>query len=92
VKVVSERLGHANVAFSMNVYQHVLADGGEEGQCGWLKDKFGLSWQVCANAAMYELLDDPDRTRADRAMRAMFEMTKLDLAALRPAADADRPG
>lgn len=41
---------------------------------------------------MYELLDDPDRTRADRAMRAMFEMTKLDLAALRAAAAADRPG
>ncbi|MFI6080833.1 VOC family protein [Streptomyces sp. NPDC051217] len=62
------------------------ADGGEEGPCGWLKDKFGLSWQV-APAAMNEMLNDPDQERAQRAMKAMLGMKKIDLAALRAAAD-----
>lgn len=62
------------------------ADGGEEGPCGWLKDKFGLSWQV-APTAMNEMLNDPDQERAQRAMKAMLGMSKIDLAALRAAAD-----
>jgi predicted 3-demethylubiquinone-9 3-methyltransferase (glyoxalase superfamily) len=65
----------------------LTADGGEEVQCGWLKDRFGLSWQVVP-AGWAELFDDADPGRAERATRAMFGMKKLDLAALRAAADA----
>ncbi len=63
-----------------------LAEGGEEGQCGWLKDRYGLSWQVVPTG-MEELFSDPDKGRAERAMKAMLEMGKLDIAALRSAAD-----
>jgi predicted 3-demethylubiquinone-9 3-methyltransferase (glyoxalase superfamily) len=63
-----------------------LTDGGEEGSCGWLKDRFGLSWQVVPTG-MEEVFADPDPERADRAMKAMLGMRKLDLAALRAAAD-----
>jgi predicted 3-demethylubiquinone-9 3-methyltransferase (glyoxalase superfamily) len=64
-----------------------LVDGGEESQCGWLKDKYGLSWQVVP-AGMEEVLADPDPERARRAMEAMLGMKKLDVAALRKAADS----
>ena len=67
-------------------YWEKLTDGGEEGQCGWLKDRFGLSWQVVPTG-MEEVFADPDTERADRAMQAMLKMRKLDLAALRAAAD-----
>ncbi|MQA76169.1 MAG: VOC family protein [Solirubrobacterales bacterium] len=60
--------------------------GGEESQCGWLKDRYGLSWQVVP-AGLEELFADPDPERAERAMRAMLAMGKLDIAALRAAAD-----
>jgi len=60
--------------------------GGEEGPCGWLKDRYGLSWQICP-VGMLELLNDPDTARANRAMQAMLGMGKLDLAALHAAAD-----
>ena len=63
-----------------------LSDGGEEGPCGWVKDRYGLSWQVVP-AGMDELLSDPDPQRVDRAWKAMMEMRKLDMAALRSAAD-----
>jgi predicted 3-demethylubiquinone-9 3-methyltransferase (glyoxalase superfamily) len=65
-----------------------LTEGGEESQCGWLKDRFGLSWQVVP-AGMEELFADPDPKRADRAMQAMLKMKKLDIAELRRAADGD---
>jgi predicted 3-demethylubiquinone-9 3-methyltransferase (glyoxalase superfamily) len=61
--------------------------GGEEGPCGWLKDRFGLSWQVVPNG-MDELFADPDKERANRAMKAMLEMRKIDIAELERAADA----
>ncbi|HLM30116.1 MAG TPA: VOC family protein [Solirubrobacterales bacterium] len=70
----------------VDYYWESLTDGGEEGPCGWLKDRYGLSWQVTPRG-MDELFSDPDPTRAERAMRAMFEMKKLDLAELRRAAD-----
>ena len=63
-----------------------LTDGGEEGPCGWCKDRFGLSWQVVPTG-MGELFADPDQSRAERAMTAMFGMKKLDIAALKSAAD-----
>jgi predicted 3-demethylubiquinone-9 3-methyltransferase (glyoxalase superfamily) len=65
-----------------------LSEGGEEGQCGWLKDRFGLSWQVVPTG-MEELFADPDPQRAERAMKAMLKMGKLDIAALREAASED---
>jgi predicted 3-demethylubiquinone-9 3-methyltransferase (glyoxalase superfamily) len=67
-------------------YWQALSEGGEEGPCGWLKDRFGLSWQVVPTG-MDELFADPDPERARRAMQAMFGMKKLDVAALRSAAD-----
>ena len=68
-------------------YWDRLVDGGEESQCGWLKDRYGVSWQVVP-AGMDDVLSDPDPGRAQRAMQAMLQMRKLDVAALRRAADA----
>jgi predicted 3-demethylubiquinone-9 3-methyltransferase (glyoxalase superfamily) len=70
----------------VDYYSSTLSEGGEEGPCGWLKDRYGLSWQVVPTV-MYELLSDPDTARAQRAMQAMLGMKKLDVAALRGAAD-----
>jgi predicted 3-demethylubiquinone-9 3-methyltransferase (glyoxalase superfamily) len=67
-------------------YWERLSEGGEEGPCGWLKDRYGLSWQVVPSG-MEELFTDPDPKRAERAMQAMFGMRKLDIEALRRAAD-----
>src|SRR3954451_4076947 len=66
-------------------YWQALGDGGEEGPCGWLKDRFGLSWQVVPRR-LIELLTDPDSGRAQRAMKAMLEMKKIDIAGLEAAA------
>jgi len=66
-------------------YWDRLSEGGEESQCGWLKDRFGLSWQVIPSA-LPQLLGDPDPERAQRAMTAMLQMRKLDIAELRRAA------
>lgn len=74
----------------VDYYWERLSDRGEEGQCGWLKDRYGLSWQVVP-AAMEELFADPNPARAQRAMQAMLEMRKLDVAALRRAADGVGP-
>jgi predicted 3-demethylubiquinone-9 3-methyltransferase (glyoxalase superfamily) len=63
-----------------------LSDGGEEGVCGWLKDRYGLSWQVVPTG-MDELFAGPDEERADRAMEAMLKMRKIDAEELRRAAD-----
>jgi predicted 3-demethylubiquinone-9 3-methyltransferase (glyoxalase superfamily) len=60
--------------------------GGEEGPCGWVKDRFGLSWQVTPEG-MDEIFADPDPGRAERAFQAMMKMRKLDIAELRAAAD-----
>jgi predicted 3-demethylubiquinone-9 3-methyltransferase (glyoxalase superfamily) len=70
----------------IDYYWAALSDGGEEGPCGWLKDRYGLSWQVVPSG-MEELFADPDPKRAERAMRALLGMRKLDIAALRAAAD-----
>ncbi|MBL0062687.1 MAG: VOC family protein [bacterium] len=61
-----------------------LCDGGSEGQCGWLKDKYGLSWQVIPSV-LGSLLTDPDREKSGRALQAMLQMKKLDIAALQRA-------
>jgi predicted 3-demethylubiquinone-9 3-methyltransferase (glyoxalase superfamily) len=70
----------------IDYYWEQLTEGGEEGPCGWLKDKYGVSWQVTPTG-MDELFADRDKDRARRAMEAMFKMRKLDIAALREAAD-----
>ncbi len=64
-----------------------LSDGGEEGPCGWLKDKFGVSWQIVPAMLMNEVLADPDAQKRDRVMKAVLSMGKLDLAELQRAAD-----
>ena len=61
-----------------------LAAGGEPGPCGWLKDKFGLSWQIIPTA-LGEMLQDPDAEKANRTMQAMLQMSKIDIAELRRA-------
>ncbi|ROV68891.1 MULTISPECIES: VOC family protein [Streptomyces] len=65
-------------------FWYALSEGGEEGRCGWLKDKFGVSWQIVPNELPH-LLADPDPAKAGRAMKAMLGMTKLDVQALRDA-------
>lgn len=62
-----------------------LTDGGSESQCGWLVDRFGLSWQIVPSI-LPKLLSDPDREKAGRAMNAMLKMKKIDIAALERAA------
>ena len=63
-----------------------LSAGGSPGQCGWLKDRWGLSWQIVP-IRLFQLLADPDPKRSRRAMEAMMTMSKLDIAALERAAD-----
>ena len=64
-----------------------LTDGGEEGQCGWVKDRYGVSWQVVP-VRLHELIADPDPGRAARAVQAMLQMRKIDIATIERAADA----
>jgi predicted 3-demethylubiquinone-9 3-methyltransferase (glyoxalase superfamily) len=74
----------------IDYYWDRLTDGGKEVQCGWLTDRFGLSWQVVPEG-MDEVFADPDKSRAERAMKAMLGMVKLDIDELRRAADSARP-
>jgi predicted 3-demethylubiquinone-9 3-methyltransferase (glyoxalase superfamily) len=64
----------------------LTADGGEEGPCGWLKDRYGLSWQIDSRA-LHEMITSPDQEAAARATKAMFAMKKLDVQALQDAFD-----
>lgn len=63
-----------------------LSEGGQPGRCGWLTDRFGLSWQIIPTA-LGELMGDPDPARAGRAVQAMLQMDKIDIAGLRQAAE-----
>jgi predicted 3-demethylubiquinone-9 3-methyltransferase (glyoxalase superfamily) len=72
----------------VDYYWERLSEGGEERQCGWLKDRYGLSWQVVPSG-MEELFADSDPERARRAMDAMLGMVKLDVAELRRAAEGE---
>jgi predicted 3-demethylubiquinone-9 3-methyltransferase (glyoxalase superfamily) len=86
---------HFTEAFSFSVmcedqaevdrYWAALTAGGQEGQCGWLKDRYGFSWQIVPRA-LPEVLGQPDRAKAGRAMEAMLKMRKLDIGKLREAA------
>ena len=66
-------------------WDKLTADGGEPGPCGWLKDKYGLSWQVTPRRVM-ELMEDKDKAKANRVMQAMLKMGKIDVAELERAA------
>ena len=68
------------------LWEKLTADGGEESRCGWLKDKYGLSWQIIPTALM-EMLGDTDPGKAGRAMEAMLTMNKIDIKALQAARD-----
>ncbi|MFK4035190.1 VOC family protein [Nonomuraea wenchangensis] len=69
------------------LWARLTADGGEESQCGWLKDRWGLSWQIVPSR-LPELISDPDPGRAERAMKAMLGMRKIDIRVLEEAAAA----
>lgn len=69
-----------------SLWEKLTANGGEPGQCGWLKDPFGLSWQIVP-PILGELMSDPDSEKAGRTMQAMLTMTKLDIAELQRAHD-----
>ena len=69
-----------------DLWHKLTVDGGEPGQCGWLKDRYGLSWQIVPTV-LGELLGSPDRTRAQQAIDAMLQMQKLDIAGLQAAYD-----
>jgi len=71
----------------VDYYWDSLVDGGEESMCGWLKDKFGLSWQIVPSR-LYELVSDPDPARARAATEAMFTMRKIVIADMEAAADS----
>lgn len=91
-EAVSFQIDCADQAEVDRYWTALTTDGGSESQCGWCKDRFGLSWQVVPRR-MLELLASPDRGAAERAMQAMMGMKKMDVAALEaaakgPAADA----
>jgi predicted 3-demethylubiquinone-9 3-methyltransferase (glyoxalase superfamily) len=69
----------------VDAFWSTLSEGGEEGPCGWLKDKFGLSWQIVPTV-LPELLADPDREKSQRVMQAMLNMKKIEIYALQRAA------
>ena len=71
----------------VDMYWSKLSEGGEEGPCGWLKDKFGLSWQIVPTA-LPRLLGDPDREKSQRVMQAMLQMRKIEIDELERAAAA----
>ena len=75
---------HCETQADVDYFWSKLTQGGEEGPCGWLKDRFGLSWQVVP-AAIPKMMTDPDRTKSARVMNAFMKMKKLDIAALQRA-------
>ena len=70
----------------VDAYWAVLSEGGEEGPCGWLKDRFGVSWQIVPEVLL-QLVSDPDREKAQRVMAAMMKMGKIEIAELERAAE-----
>jgi predicted 3-demethylubiquinone-9 3-methyltransferase (glyoxalase superfamily) len=79
---------HCDDQAELDYYWSKLTEGGEEGPCGWLKDRFGVSWQVFPTV-LIDVIGDPDPEKAGRTAQAMFKMTKLDLAALQKAYDGE---
>jgi predicted 3-demethylubiquinone-9 3-methyltransferase (glyoxalase superfamily) len=77
---------HCEMQEEVDTYWNALSEGGEEGPCGWLKDRFGLSWQITPTVLL-KLIADPDAQKAQRVMAAMLEMKKIDIAELERAAE-----
>ncbi|GAB3768256.1 VOC family protein [Spirosoma horti] len=75
---------HCEDQAEVDKYWEALSDGGEKGRCGWLKDKFGVSWQIIP-AALGQLMGDKDPQKAQRVMQAMLQMNKIDIHALEEA-------
>jgi predicted 3-demethylubiquinone-9 3-methyltransferase (glyoxalase superfamily) len=84
-EAISFQIGCADQA-EIDYYWERLTDGGSEGPCGWCKDRYGVSWQVTPTG-WDQVFGDSDPQRAERAMRAMFTMKKLDISALQAAAE-----
>ena len=78
-------LVHCQTQEEIDYYWEKLSEGGQEVACGWLKDKFGLSWQITPDV-MLQFLTDPDEKRKDRVMKAMMQMKKLEIKPLLDAA------
>jgi predicted 3-demethylubiquinone-9 3-methyltransferase (glyoxalase superfamily) len=78
---------HCQTQEEVDYFWEKLSEGGEKVECGWLKDKYGLSWQVVPDVLL-ELIADKDRAKADRVFKAMMQMKKLDIADLQKAAAA----
>jgi predicted 3-demethylubiquinone-9 3-methyltransferase (glyoxalase superfamily) len=87
-EAVSLSIACKNAAEVDHYWNALTADGGQEWRCGWLKDRFGVSWQVVPDG-LGALISDPDAGRSQRALQAMMGMKKLDLAAMRAAADEE---
>jgi predicted 3-demethylubiquinone-9 3-methyltransferase (glyoxalase superfamily) len=85
-EAISFEVGCADQA-EVDRYWETLSEGGEQGPCGWLKDRYGVSWQIVPRR-LNELLADPDREKAQRVMAAMLQMRKIDVAELERAASA----
>jgi predicted 3-demethylubiquinone-9 3-methyltransferase (glyoxalase superfamily) len=73
------------IAHHVDLWEKLTAGGGEPGQCGWLKDKFGLSWQIVPSILL-ELLDDKDPVKRDNVVKVVLQMEKLDMRKLQKAA------
>jgi predicted 3-demethylubiquinone-9 3-methyltransferase (glyoxalase superfamily) len=86
-EAISFQIDTADQAETDRYWDALLADGGEESVCGWLKDRFGLSWQVVPRR-LQELMTDADPGRSSRAMKAMLQMRRIDIAAIEAAAAA----
>ncbi len=87
-EAVSFLISTENQAETDRLWTALTADGGEEVACGWLKDRWGVAWQVTPTRLM-ELIKDPDPGRARRAMQAMVNMIKIDIAEVERAADSE---
>ncbi len=83
---ISFKVDCADQAEVDHLWNGLTADGGSPGQCGWLKDRYGVAWQIVPSA-MLRIFSGSDREGAQRAMSAMMKMTKLDIAALQKAYD-----
>jgi predicted 3-demethylubiquinone-9 3-methyltransferase (glyoxalase superfamily) len=75
---------HCETQEEIDHYWNKLSEGGKPNQCGWLYDKFGVTWQVVPNA-LSKYLNDPDKKKANNVMKAMMQMTKMDIAKLKEA-------
>ena len=85
-EAVSFQVRTEDQAETDRLWDALTADGGQESDCSWLRDRWGLSWQI-APKRLLELIADPDKDRARRAMQAMMQMKKIDIAAVERAAD-----